>query len=209
MTPPAVLVDGDEPVLVAEAVAAVVAESLAGEDRSLAVEEVRGEEVDLSVVADGCATPPFLAGRRIVVVRDIGRFSADDVAPLVAYLEDPLPTTVLVLAAGGGTTAAKLTAAVKARGQIVSTRVTSREASDWFHDRVRRGPVRLDKAAENLVRRHLGEDIARLGPLLDLLAGAYGEGARLAPEEVDPYLGQAGSVAPWDLTDAIDAGRTE
>ncbi|MGH9055942.1 MAG: DNA polymerase III subunit delta, partial [Acidimicrobiales bacterium] len=206
MTPAAVLVDGDEPVLVAEAVAEVVAESLAGEDRSLAVEDVRGEEVDLSVVADGCATPPFLAGRRIVVVREIGRFSTDEVAPLVAYLDDPLPTTVLVLAAGGGAIAPKLTAAVKARGQVVSTRVAPREASDWFRDRVRRGPVRLDQAAENLVRRHLGEDIARLGPLLDLLAGAYGEGAKLGPREVEPYLGEEGSIAPWDLTDAIDAG---
>ena len=35
---------------------------------------------------------------------------------LLAYLEDPLPTTVLVLVAGGGTVAPKLAAAVKAHG---------------------------------------------------------------------------------------------
>ena len=29
------------------------------------------------------------------------------------------------------------------------------------------------------------------------------------PDQVEPFLGDAGGVPPWDLTDAIDAGRTE
>ena len=31
----------------------------------------------------------------------------------------------------------------------------------------------------------------------------------MGPEELEPYLGQPGSVPPWDLTDAIDKGETE
>jgi len=161
------------------------------------------------VVADSCATPPFLAGRRIVVVRDIGRFTTEEVGPLLAYLEDPLPSTVLVLAAGEGQTPPRLVAAVKAHGHVLSTRVTGRESSNWVRERVRAGPVRLDSAAERVVQDHLGEDFARLGALLEILASAYGEGARLGPDEVEPYLGEAGAVAPWDFTDAIDAGDTE
>ena len=42
-----------------------------------------------------------------------------------------------------------------------------------------------------------------------MLVAAYGEGSRVGPEEVEPYLGEAGAVAPWTFTDAIDAGRTE
>src|SRR5487761_1499634 len=107
--PPAVvLVDGDDPTLVAEAVSNLVAELVGGGDRELAVEDIRSEEVDLAIVADSSATPPFLAERRFVVVRDIGRFSTDEVAPLLAYLEAPLPTSVLVLAAGAGAVAPRL-----------------------------------------------------------------------------------------------------
>jgi DNA polymerase-3 subunit delta len=69
--------------------------------------------------------------------------------------------------------------------------------------------VRLDSEAGDLVEAHLGQDINRLGTLLEVLTSAYGEGARLSAGDVEPYLGEAGSVAPWDLTDAIDAGRTE
>ena len=31
----------------------------------------------------------------------------------------------------------------------------------------------------------------------------------MGPDELEPYLGQPGSVPPWDLTDAIDKGETE
>ena len=34
-------------------------------------------------VAENCATAPFLADRRVVIVRDVGRFSSEEVAPLL------------------------------------------------------------------------------------------------------------------------------
>src|SRR5204863_8954549 len=34
------------------------------------------------------------------------------------------------------------------------------------------------------------------------------EGAKLGVDEIEPFLGEAGGVAPWDLTDAIDRGDT-
>ena len=60
-----------------------------------------------------------------------------------------------------------------------------------------------------MVEAHLGEDLSRLGSLLATLEAAYGTGATVGPDELEPYLGQPGSVPPWDLTDAIDKGETE
>jgi DNA polymerase-3 subunit delta len=203
------LVQGDDPTLVSEAVRGLVEELVGDLDRALTVEDFRGDEVDLGVVADACQTPPFLSDRRVVVVRDIGRFSTEDVAPLLAYLDDPSPTTALVLVGGDGRIAPKLAAAVKAKGHIVGTQVGGREVRGWIRDRLRQAPVRVDAAAEALIEAHLGEDFGRLSALLAVLTAAYGDGARLGPDEVEPYLGQAGSVTPWDFTDAIDAGETE
>jgi DNA polymerase-3 subunit delta len=204
-----VFVDGDDPVLVSNEVSRVVDELVGDGDRTLAVEDFAAEEVDVAAVADACATPPFLSDRRIVVVRDAGRFTTDEVKPLLAYLDDPLPTTTVVLAAGGGALAPKLSAAVKAGGQVIGTKVTSREAGAWIHGQVRRANLHLDPDAEALMAAHLGEDVSRTGALLEVLNAAYGDGARLGPAEVAPYLGEAGSVAPWDFTDAIDAGDAD
>lgn len=203
------LVDGDDLTLVAETTRATVDELVGDADRGLVVEDFRGDEVDLAAVADAAATPPFLADRRVVVVRDIGRFGADELAPLLAYFEAPLPTTAVVLAAGGGRTSTRLVAAVKAHGHVTGTQVKGRAARTWVTERLRSAPVAFDGRAAALIEAHLGEDVSRLSALLEVLASAFGVGAHLNATDIEPYLGEAGSVAPWDLTDAIDGGRTE
>jgi DNA polymerase-3 subunit delta len=89
---------------------------------------------------------------------------------------------------------------------VVATKVDARHSGDWVRDRLRQAPVRLDGPAEALVKEHFGEDVARLTSLVGVLAAAYGEGAKLGPAQVEPYLGDAGAVTPWAFTDAIDSG---
>lgn len=203
------LVEGSDPTLISEALAQVIDELLGPEDRSLALEDYSGDDVDLAAVADACATPPFLAARRVIVVREIGRWNTEEVAPLLAYLEDPLDTTALVLVAGGGQTAPKLAAAAKAGGRVVSTGVDSRKAGDWIVERIRHSGLGLDAAATAALRDHLGEDASRLVPILSVLEAAYGTGGRLGIDDIEPYMGRAGSVTPWAFTDSIDAGDVE
>jgi DNA polymerase-3 subunit delta len=206
------LVMGEDPSLVGEAVSRLVSQLVGGAERSLVVEDYSGEDVDLAAVAAGCRTPPFLAEHRVVVVRDAGRFSSEQVSPLVSYLEEgALPTTKLVVAAGGGQLAPKLVSAFKSHGsaQVVTTDVSPKEAPRWLAERLSVTPVKLTPPAVALVGQHLGEDLGRLSSLIAVLEAAYGRGARVGPKELEPYLGQPGSVPPWDLTDAIDKGDAE
>ncbi|MGA8726767.1 MAG: DNA polymerase III subunit delta [Acidimicrobiales bacterium] len=209
---PVYLVKGDDPSLVAQA-AHVLTERLVGErDPSLVVEEFGGPSVDrldVGAVLDACTTPPFLVDRRVVVVREAGQLTAADASRLVAYLTDPLESTSLVLVAGGGAVPPSLSKAVGKAGEVVDTSVgTGRARSQWLAVHLREGPVRLEAPAAARLGEHLGEDMGRLAGLLDTLAAAYGEGATVPLSDLEPFLGAAGSVAPWELTDAIDAGDT-
>lgn len=204
---PAYLVRGDQPALLADSVRAVVAELAGTGDAGLMTEELSGEEYTVGALVDAAQTPPFLGDRRVVIARDIGRFSTHDVEPLVAYLRDPLPTTSLVLVAGGGTVPRPLVEAVRKAGHVVEAGVPGGKGrSTWLANRLKDGPVRLDARAASVVGEHLGENVDRLRSLLEMLAAAYGLGARIGPDELVPFLGAAGSVAPWELTDAIDRG---
>lgn len=206
---PAYLVRGQDEVAVGDAVRSLVAELVGDRDASLVVEDLNGDDYELRAVVDAAQTPPFLGDRRVVLARGVGRFSTADVAPLVAYLGDPLPTTALVLVGGGGQLARSLVDGVRKVGHVVDADVPGgRGRSAWLAARLKDGPVKLDAAAAGLVGEHLGEDLSRLPNILETLASAYGNGARLGVEEVGPFLGQAGSVAPWELTDAIDRGET-
>ena len=42
--------------------------------------------------------------------------------------------------------------------------------------------------------------------LLETLVSTFGPGAKLTDDDISPYLGDEGALAPWALTDAIDKG---
>jgi DNA polymerase-3 subunit delta len=202
------LVTGDDASLISEEVSRLVSELVGERERSFVVEEFAGEDVDVAAVVDASQTPPLFSDRRVVVLREAGALTTDQLQPLLSYLEEPMPTTKLVVAGGGGTLPAKFVSAFKQSGEVLNTDVGSREAHGWVTGRLAHGPVKLDPAAATLVEAHLGEDLNRLSALLGTLEAAYGTGARIGTEELSPYLGQPGSVPPWDLTDAIDRGET-
>jgi DNA polymerase III subunit delta len=204
------LVKGDDASLVAQAVRALLAEVVGDRDHALVVEEIGGgpgDDVNVGAVVDACLTPPFLIDRRVVIVREAGRLLTADVPRLVEVVKDPLPSTVLILVGGGGTVPAPLVKAITAAGQVIDVAVNRPgDRKAWLHEHLRGAPVKLEPQAAQLLGQHVGEDLGRVEGLLSALAAAYGEGSRISVADLQPYLGEAGNVARYELTDAIDAG---
>ncbi len=223
--PRVVLITGDDDALVTEAVRAAVTDALGDDDRALALEELVEDDYrdddgfSVGRLIDAAGTPPFLTGRRVVVGRHLGRFGTLDlVAPLVDHLESLLETTRLVLVWEKGVTPPQqrlnavpksLSAAVAAaRGEVRSVAVgRGKDADRWLTQRLDAADLRLDRSARSAITAQVGEDRSRVVGLIDTLEAVFGPGAEIGVEQVRPYLGEAGGVAPWELTDAIDAGE--
>ncbi len=224
---PVYLVKGGDEVLLGEGVTSLVGELVGDGDRSLMVEELTVDHhavaddsgYDIGPLVDAAQTPPFLTERRVVVARHAAVFSTKDaVAPLVAYLADPLPSTSLVLVWERDprpqrqpklpSVPKSLADAVTAAGGVVvdTSPGTGKAQAAWIDEHLAACSLRFDPAARKLIADHVGSEPSRLPGLLATLEGAFGEGAKVGRDEIEPYLGQAGDVAPWDLTDAIDGG---
>jgi DNA polymerase-3 subunit delta len=210
---PVYLVRGDDEGLRGQATRDLVRQLAGDADPALVVEDhlPSGDDADTAAIADAAQTPAFLTDRRIIVVRDVGAFGAEALQPLLRYLADPLPTSTVVLVGGEKPVRSKpLLDLVRKVGHIVEAGVPTQRGgrSSWLGERLKDAPVRLEPSAISLLDEHLGEDLGRLANLLEALAAAYGKGARIGVPDLEPFLGEAGSVPPWDLTDAIDTGRT-
>ena len=205
------LVTGDDPSLVRTAVATLVGELVGDADRSMMVDEFEGDEYELRLLVDAAQTPPFLTDKRVVVGRDVSRFNVEDLPALLAYVANPLDTTDVVLAEGGdGRMSKKLVDAIKAAGTVVPTAAPKKAADrqGWIRDHIRDAGIDLEPQAIGRLVDWLGEEPGRLDGVLATLRGAFGAGVRLSADDIEPFLGEAGGVPPWDFTEAISDGQT-
>jgi DNA polymerase-3 subunit delta len=216
------IVNGSDPSLVSRALTDLLTE-LAGatgdlgevESHEPSEDSSEGEtkgRIDLGPVTAALSTPSWLSPHRIVVVRDAGALSAAQATELAALITSPPLDNHLVLAGGGKAISATLTKAVKAaKGRVIEAEPgrQSRARNDWFDAHVSHSPVHLDAAARRRLSEHIGEDAARLDPILELVAAAYGTGRKVTVEDLEPLLGEAGGAPPWELTDAIAEGDGE
>lgn len=204
-------VSGSDASLVAQGAHAQIRALLGDRDPSLVVEEFGGptaEEFEVGVIVDSLMTPGFLVDRRIVVVRDAGKLNAADAARLLAAFSAMPTSSLCVLVAGAGTVPASLVTWVKEHGHISATQAgTGKARTAWIADHVKDAPVRLTPRATEMLSQHLGEDLGRLEGIFQVLLSTYGGAVTIDVDELAPYLGDAGGVPPWDLTDAIDKGN--
>lgn len=217
------VLNGSDPSLVSRALSELLAELAGNGELVTEVEEFEpGEEssesgdskgrFDLGPVLSALATPGWLSDRRIVVLRDAGALSAAQAAELAKVVADPPTDNCLVLATGGRALAQSLAKAAKAAGATVRDTDPGRNArsrSDWLEAHLRRTSVHLDAGARKRLSEHLGEDAARLDPILELVEVTYGPGAKITVADLEPLLGEEGAAPPWELTDAIDSGDGE
>ncbi len=221
------LLTGDDEILVAEALAKLTAELVGDADRALALshigeDDLREPEGDWSSAAlvDAARTPPFLSDRRVIVGRNLARFSRkQDYGPLVSLIGDMLPTIDLVLVWERGRVPpmtgrlpvlprALRTAVEAAGGEVlkIGSPTGKRQAREWLRAQLAQSDLRFDRSAEAAVADLIGQDGSRIVGLLLTLEGALGSGAFVTADDVAVYGGDPGSVAPWDLDDAIDRG---
>lgn len=217
-----ILIKGDDPTLVSQAVRKAVTELVGNGDRSLMVEELGeanyvddGGQTELTPLINAAHTPPFLTDRRVVVGRQLGLFTkGEQVAPLVELLADPLPTTDLILVWERGSSSNRLGAvpkklkeALKAAGvEAIDAAPSGKGRKGLLDERLSTASVQLDRQAKRLIADQLGDEVGRVESVLQALHSAYGDNAKLSSSEVEPFLGPPSDVPPWDLTDAIDSG---
>ncbi|WP_419841344.1 DNA polymerase III subunit delta [Candidatus Poriferisodalis sp.] len=204
------LISGADEILAAEAVRAAVAEAAGEADRIDVLDEYAGEDYTLDDVVIAASTPPMLATHRVVVARGCSRFGAAGIAPLIAWLSDPCPTTDLVLEWDSSPVPRTLVTAVEqAGGSHVASGVPggARQRRSWIEEQLAAAAVQLDPRARASIVDHLGAELNRLSAVLETLAAVFGEDARLGADDIAPYLGAEGDVPPWELTDAIDSGN--
>jgi DNA polymerase-3 subunit delta len=209
-----VAIIGNDPIIVGDTAVTVIDQMLEGLDAAIALEDfAAGASSDPETatapvamrVLEALNTPPFLVSHRVVVLRDIQNLAASDVEPLLEWAASPTPGVRLLVTALG---ARSRSALVKAAGEVhdVTVSAKAKDRVEFVAERFHAHKVHAPAGVCQKVAERLGDEVSRVDALARTLQAVYGEDP-LTIEMVDPYLGDAGDVPEWDLTDAIDQGH--
>jgi DNA polymerase-3 subunit delta len=203
------LISGDETLISLE-MTSLVDRLVGNNDRSMMVDDFDCAESAFSMgpVADALTTMSLFMESKVVVVRHLQELDAAFVDVFVSAIDACIPEVELVLTVTGKLPKVIADACKRAKAQTVGATVVSgqKERISWVEERLVEAGFSYAPDVARIISAWFGGDHARVSGLIATLTSAYGQGAKLSRTDVEVFLGEAGSVAPWDLTDAVDAG---
>jgi DNA polymerase-3 subunit delta len=168
--------------------------------RDFNLESRRGSELEEGTLATLLATPPLMADRRVVLIRDVGALKKNARRALDAYLQSPAPDVLLLL-----TTPAEGKTDESIAGQSVPLKfdeLTGDRLPKWItHTAQSVHGLEINERAVELLQSSVGNDLYQLSTELDKLA-SYANGKVVDEAAVAAIVG----VTPGEtITDFLDA----
>ncbi len=208
---PVYVLVGDDPYLRGQARDALVECVFGAEDPGLGIQEFDGPDAAPADVLDALRTPPLLAARFLVFVRqaDASRggsaFLGRARDALERYLEAPSPTGVLCLEVGSWNPTTRLGRVVAEKGHAVRCETDKPERlPKWLVSEARRHYGKeLTYAAAVALVEYLGANVGDLVAALDRLDLFTGDAGRIDEPQVDAVVARGRHDRIWDLCEAL------
>ncbi len=209
---PIYLLSGDEPYYLDQLADVFEGNVIEEGDRDFNQSTLYGADTDAANIVSAAQQYPFMADRRLVVVREMqsmyrAKFELEKIAP---YAERPNEETTLVLVYKGEAIRATsaLVKAIKKGGGIVFT-------SNKLRDYELKGPIRdyvtskgfgIDDDAIEMLAAMIGSDLSKLFGEIDKMVIAAGEKMkRITGALVRSMTGISKEFAPYELAKAVGA----
>lgn len=165
-----------------------------------------GENARADDVIAAANTLPFLSPRRLVIVRDADKMTADELGLLAGYAKDPSPVSTLVLVATSIARNTRIYKAIDALGGVSEYAApTKSELPSWVSKLFSaKGRAITRDGAEALVRA-VGKDLRRLDSEADKVIAYAGEKQQLERSDVEAVVVETAPTSIFEFLDALGA----
>lgn len=203
---PLYLLYGDEPYLVERAVKKLLERAVDPGFRDFNLNVFYGNECKGDEVFGAAQTLPMFADRRVVLVKKGGELSAGAMEILLSYLQDPSPSTCLVLQAEKIDGRKKFFAEFKKRGELVEfKRPYENQLGPYVRDEVREAGKKIDAAAAELLAYLVGNNLQELVSQIEKLCIYCGNKEVIGVAEVKAIVSDTKVESVFEFTDALGA----
>jgi DNA polymerase-3 subunit delta len=186
-----------------DAVRQLIEAALDATARDFNLDVRRAGELDGETLGVLLSTPPMMADRRVIVLRDVGSLKKDARKLLDRYLEKPAPDGLLILVNGANSKPDSSIAAASTPLQFDA--LTGDRVPRWIaHKASTEFGVTITEAAIELLQAAVGSDLHQLAGELDKLASyVEGNSKEVGEDAVSAIVGVRRGETQSDLLDAV------
>lgn len=175
--------------------------------RDLNLDQIRPGEPGMPSILGSARTLPFLASRRVVLIRGVEDLSKEQQEDLLAYLNDPSPTSCLVLAGKRLDLRTRLAAAIQKKGILLRfDRLEADSVKESLLAAAKEQGIRLQPEAISLLMALVGDDFRQLIYNVEKVALFVGERKEISAKDIEALVGETRVRSIFQLTDAV-SGR--
>jgi DNA polymerase-3 subunit delta len=205
-----------EPALAERAIERIIATHVDPGMRDLCLSSFHADECKPGEIVMEAQTLPFLVERRVLIVRSASRYNAmsgekgSPLAPLIAYLEAPSDTTLLILIADNVDKRKKFYKACQKGGAIVECpQLDDRALTTWIRSEVQNRGKDIDGGAINELIHRGGSRLGDINNAINLVTTYAGDAPRVTQDDVVAACADVAEETVWALTDAIAASNPD
>ena len=198
-----------EPFLAERAVEALISAYVDPGLKDLSYSAYYADETKPGEIVLEAQTVPFLAERRVILVRGAERYAGENsLGPLLSYIEAPSDQTLLILVATAVDKRTKFYKACEKNGVIVeSPELAVGDAIQWASAEIAaKGKTAAMAAVQEIVRR-TGSHLSDLNNAINVVLGYVGEAPSIREADVVAACADVAEEEVWALTDAIAGGK--
>jgi DNA polymerase-3 subunit delta len=196
-------ISGDDDYQKDDAVRQLTEAALDPGSRDFNLDVRRGVDLDPETLSVLLSTPPMMAERRVIVLRDAGALKKESRKVLDQYLKHPAPDLLLILTSAAGSKSDSAFSASTTELQFEP--LTGDRIPKWIaHHATTELKVGISGAAIELLQAAVGSDLHQLAGELDKLASyVEGTGEEIGEDAVAAVVGVTRGETQADLLDAV------
>ena len=157
--------------------------------RELDYEVFYGDEASAREILDVAATAPFLASKRLVVIKDFEKLSKEDTLRVITYLRKPSESTCLVLETKDDSVLKEYDSITRYVNIKRFNTPIDQELSSWIRQFVTSHGKYIEEDAVKDLKELQGQNLSILTQELEKLITFIGERDRIKLDDVEAIVG--------------------
>ena len=184
---------------------------LSEEERSFNQIVLYGRDVSIDDIISNAKRYPMMAERQVVIVKEAQDLSRT-IENLLPYVENPQPTTVLVICYKYKKLDArkKLSKTIQKQGVLFeSKKLYENQVPDWIRRVLAGKGYTITPKAAQMLTEFLGNDLSKVNNELQKLQLILPEGSQITPQIVEENIGISKDFNNFELQNAIGERNTK